>query len=57
MNALRTITQGAVRAVLFQPLPAFSNLRSNNLTRRANHWHIFIIVRIKPAPENPSRAF
>ena len=30
---------------------------SNNLTRRANHRHIFIVARIKPAPENPPRAF
>src|SRR5450631_2810046 len=27
------------------------------LTRRANHRHIFIVARIKPAPENPLRAF
>jgi hypothetical protein len=25
--------------------------------RRANHRHIFIVARIKPAPENPPRAF
>ena len=28
-----------------------------NLTRRANHWHVFIIARIEPAPGNRSRAF
>jgi hypothetical protein len=30
---------------------------SNNLNRRANHRHIFIVARIKPVPENPPRAF
>jgi hypothetical protein len=30
---------------------------STNLTRRANHQHIFIVARIKPAPKNPPRAF
>jgi hypothetical protein len=30
---------------------------SNNLTRRVNHRHIFIVARIKPAPENPPRTF
>jgi hypothetical protein len=31
--------------------------RKNILTRRANHRHIFIVARNKPAPENPPRAF
>jgi hypothetical protein len=35
----------------------FERSRKNILTRRANHWHIFIVARIKPAPENPLRAF
>jgi hypothetical protein len=35
----------------------FERSRKNILTRRANHWHIFIVARIKPAPENPPRAF
>jgi hypothetical protein len=30
---------------------------TNNLTPRANHRHIFIVARIRPAPENPPRAF
>jgi hypothetical protein len=36
---------------------SFERSRKNILTRRANHRHIFIVARIKPAPENPSRAF
>jgi hypothetical protein len=43
------------RAVVISTLPALA--ASNNLTRRANHQHIFIVARIKPAPENPARAF
>jgi len=35
----------------------FERSRKNILTRRANHRHIFIVARIKPAPENPPRAF
>jgi hypothetical protein len=35
----------------------FERSRKNILTRRANHGHIFIVARIKPAPENPLRAF
>src|ERR1700731_3481863 len=30
---------------------------AKNLTRRANHRHIFIIARIEPAPGSRSRAF
>ena len=33
-----------------------SDPAKNILTRRANHRHIFIVARIKPAPENPLRA-
>jgi hypothetical protein len=43
------------RAVVISAVPALS--ASSNLTRRANHRHIFIVARIKPAPENPLRAF
>jgi hypothetical protein len=32
-------------------------LRIEQLTRRATHRYIFIITTIKPAPENPLRAF
>jgi hypothetical protein len=35
----------------------FERSRKNILTRRANHRHIFIVATIKPAPENPPRAF
>jgi hypothetical protein len=28
-----------------------------NLTRRANHWHVFIIARIEPAPGNRVAGF
>jgi hypothetical protein len=35
----------------------FERSRKNILTRRANRRHIFIVARIKPAPENPLRAF
>jgi hypothetical protein len=35
----------------------FERSRKNILTRRANHRHIFIVARIRPAPENPPRAF
>jgi hypothetical protein len=35
----------------------FERSRKNILTRRANHRHIFIVARIRPAPENPLRAF
>jgi hypothetical protein len=35
----------------------FERSRKSLLTRRANHWHIFIVAQIKPAPENPPRVF
>jgi hypothetical protein len=35
----------------------FERSRKNILTRRANHLHIFIVARIKPAPENPLLGF
>src|SRR5271169_3647041 len=35
----------------------FERSRKDILTRRANHRHILIVARIKPAPENPPRAF
>jgi len=35
----------------------FERSRKNILTRLANHRHIFIVARIKPALENPARAF
>jgi hypothetical protein len=35
----------------------FERSRKNILTRRANHRHIFIVAIMKPAPENPPRAF
>ncbi len=49
-----------------QPLPCGCYFRRsrcttisavNNLTRRANHRYVFIVARIRPAPENPPRAF
>jgi hypothetical protein len=43
------------RAVVISAAPGA--LRVNNSTSRANHRHIFIVARIKPAPENPLRAF
>jgi hypothetical protein len=35
----------------------FERSQKNILTRWANHLHIFIVATIKPAPENPPRAF
>ena len=48
------IENDPMQSSMVRPLERF---RKNILTRRANHRHIFIVARIKPAPENPPRAF
>jgi hypothetical protein len=48
------IENDPMQSSMVRPLERF---RKNILTRRANHRHIFIVAKIKPAPENPPRAF
>jgi hypothetical protein len=48
------IENDPMQSSMVRPLERF---RKNILTRRANHRHIFIVARIKPALENPPRAF
>jgi hypothetical protein len=50
----KNIQNNPMQRCMVQP---FERSRKNILTRRANHRHIFIVATIKPAPENPLRAF
>jgi hypothetical protein len=50
----KNIQNDPMQRIMVRP---FERSRKNILTRRADHRHIFIVATIKPAPENPLRAF